>query len=166
MSVFIQPGKTTQDRRTIMSADNAGSYGTTFLGVGGIHASAELAIESIFSETIALAVSDETTSITTGASKITFRIQKGLTISSVRASVTTAPTGSSIIIDINKNGSSILSTKLSIDVSEETSITASSQPVISDHSLVIDDEISIDIDQIGSGTAGTGVKVYLNCIYE
>ena len=35
------------------------------------------------------------------------------------------------------------------------------QAVISDSSLADDSEITIDIDQIGSSTAGAGLKVYL-----
>jgi hypothetical protein len=83
------------------------------------------------------------------------------TLTEVRASVTTAPTGSTIIIDINEGGSTILSTKLSIDASEKTSTTAASAAVISDASLADDAEITIDFDQVGSTIAGAGVKVWL-----
>lgn len=110
---------------------------------------------------IGIACSDETTAITTGTAKATFRMPYAFTLTAVRASVTTAPTGSTIIIDINESGSSILSTKLSIDVSEKTSTTAASAAVISDSSLADDAEITIDFDQVGSTVAGAGVKVWL-----
>jgi hypothetical protein len=84
-----------------------------------------------------------------------------MTLTAVRASVNTAPVGSTLIVDINEGGASILSTRLSIDASETTSTTAASAAVISDSSLADDAEISIDIDQIGSGTAGAGLKVWL-----
>lgn len=84
-----------------------------------------------------------------------------MTVTGVRASVNTAPVGSTIIVDINESGTSILSTKLSIDASEKTSTTAATAAVISDSSLADDAEITIDIDQIGSSTAGTGLKVWL-----
>ena len=64
-------------------------------------------------------------------------------------------------IDINEGGVSILSTVISIDASEKTSTTAATAPVISDSALADDAEITIDIDQIGSLTAGKGLKVYL-----
>ena len=83
------------------------------------------------------------------------------TVQEVRASVTTAPVGSTIIVDINEGGTTILSTKLSIDASEKTSTTAATPPVISDSALADDAEITIDIDQVGSGTAGAGLKVAL-----
>jgi hypothetical protein len=112
-------------------------------------------------EFIALAVSDETTALTTGTAKITFRMPYAFTLSAVRASVTTAPTGSTLVVDINEGGSTILSTKLSIDASEKTSTTAASAAVISDTALADDAEMTIDIDQIGSTIAGAGLKVVL-----
>lgn len=108
-----------------------------------------------------LACSDETTALTTGTAKLTFRMPHAMTLTAVRASVGTAPTGSTLIVDINEGGSTILSTKLSIDASEKTSTTAATPAVISDTALADDAEITIDIDQIGSTIAGAGLKVTL-----
>lgn len=119
------------------------------------------AIDEAKIQNFVIACSDETTDLTVGTDKTQFRLPYGFTLTDVRCSVNTAPTGSTIIVDINENGSSILSTKLSIDVSETTSTTAATQPVISDTSLADDSIISIDIDQIGSTVAGTGLKVVL-----
>lgn len=112
-------------------------------------------------ESLVVACSDETTAITTGVAKTTFRMPYAFTLTEVRASVTTAPTGSTILIDINEAGSTILSTKLMIDASEKTSTTAATPAVISDASLADDAEITIDFDQVGSTIAGAGVKVTL-----
>lgn len=110
---------------------------------------------------IQVAVSDETTDLATGTAKVTFRMPFAMTLTAVRASVNTAPTGSTLVVDINQNASSILSTKLSIDASEKTSTTAATPPVISDTTLDDDAEITIDIDQVGSSTPGKGLKVTL-----
>lgn len=110
---------------------------------------------------IGLACSDETTAITAGTAKVTFRAPCAFTLTAVRASVTTAATGSTIVIDINEAGTSVLSTKLSLDASEKTSTTAASAAVISDSAIADDAEITIDFDQVGSSTAGTGIKVWL-----
>ena len=110
---------------------------------------------------IPIAVSDETTALTTGAAKVTFRMPFAFTLTAVRASVTTAPTGSVLTVDINEGGTSILSTKLTIDASEKTSTTAATPAVISDTALADDAEITIDIDTVGSTVAGAGLKVYL-----
>jgi len=110
-------------------------------------------------ESVVLAASDETTDLSTGTAKVTFRMPYAFTVTEVRASVNTAPVGSTIIVDINEGGTSILSTKLSIDASEKTSTTAATPPVISDSALADDAEITVDIDQIGSSTAGKGLKI-------
>jgi hypothetical protein len=110
---------------------------------------------------IGLACSDETTSLTTGTAKVTFRMPYAMTLTAVRASVTTAPTGSTLVVDVNEGGTSVLSTKLSIDASEKTSTTAATAAVISDSALADDAEITVDIDQIGATIAGAGLKLWL-----
>jgi hypothetical protein len=85
-----------------------------------------------------------------------------MTLTAVRASVTTAPTGATLIVDINEGGSTIMTTnKLSIDATEKTSTTAATAAGITDTALADDAEITIDIDQVGSTVAGAGLKVYL-----
>ena len=124
---------------------------TSILGSGNIATPFELVV----------AASDETTALTTGTAKITFRMPRAITLTSVRASLTTAQASGSIFtIDINESGTSILSTKLTIDNTEKTSTTAATPPVISDVNLADDAEMTIDIDQIGNGTA-KGLKVML-----
>lgn len=112
-------------------------------------------------ESFPIAASDETTAITIGTGKTTFRLPYALTLSAVKASLTTAQaTGAIFTVDINEGGVSILSTKLTIDNTEKTSLTAVTPAVISDTALAADAEITIDVDQVGDGTA-TGLKVYL-----
>tara|TARA_R110000824_G_scaffold8575_1_gene38810 strand:+ start:224 stop:655 length:432 start_codon:yes stop_codon:yes gene_type:complete len=108
-----------------------------------------------------IACSDETSDLETGTNVVRFRMPYTFTLTAVRASVNTAPTGSVLTVDINEGGSTILSTKITIDASETTSTTASTPPVISDSSLADDSIIGIDIDGIGSSNAGTGLKVTL-----
>ena len=112
-------------------------------------------------QSIVVAASDETTALTTGTAKVTFRMPYAFTVSAVRASLTTAQTSGSIFtVDINDGGTTILSTKLTIDNTEKTSTTAATPAVISDTALADDAEITIDIDQVGNGTA-KGLKVAL-----
>ena len=112
-------------------------------------------------EYLVLAASDESTALATGTGKVTFRMPYAFTVSAVRASLSTAQTSGSIFtVDINDSGTSILSTKLTIDNTEKTSKTATTAAVISDTALADDAEITIDIDQIGDGTA-KGLKITL-----
>ena len=128
-------------------------------GPGGVHGQAPAAAGA--AQVIPIAVSDETTALTAGTAKVTFRMPFAFALSAVRASVTTAPTGSVLTVDINEGGTSILSTKLTIDASEKSSVTAAVPAVISDAALADDAEITIDIDGVGSTVAGAGLKVYL-----
>ena len=84
------------------------------------------------------------------------------TVSAVRASLTTVATGGTLVtVDINEGGTTILSTKITIDASESTSTTAATPPVISDTALADDAQMTIDIDAVGNTTAGKGLKVYI-----
>lgn len=112
-------------------------------------------------EYLVCAASDESTALTTGTGKVAFRMPYAMTLSAVRCSLTTAQASGSILtVDINDSGTTILSTKLTIDNTEKTSTTAATSAVISDTSLADDAEITIDIDQIGDGTA-KGLKITL-----
>jgi hypothetical protein len=116
---------------------------------------------SILPAEITIDLGDETTDLTTGTAKHTIRMPYAMNLTDVRALVTTAPTDADLIVDINEAGTTILSTKLSIDDGEKSSFSAATPAVISDPALADDAEITIDIDQIGSTVAGAGLKVTL-----
>ena len=119
-------------------------------------------IQPSLSQSFIVACSDETTALTTGTAKATFRMPYAFTLTAVRASLTTAGTGVNLVtVDINEGGSTILSTKITIDANETTSVSAVTQPVISDASLANDAQMTIDIDQIDSGGVSAGLKVTL-----
>ena len=105
-------------------------------------------------------ISDQTTSLTTGTGKFTFRVPYGATVTGVRASLKTASSSGIPTFDINENSASILSTKLTVDANEKTSTTAATAAVISDSTLVNDAEITIDIDVAGTGAVGGVIYIY------
>ena len=106
------------------------------------------------------ACSDETTLLTTGK-KLTFRMPYAYTVQEVRASLTTVATGSVVTVDINEAGSTILSTKITIDYGDTTSVGASAAPVISDSSLADNAIITIDIDALTGDADEAGLVVYI-----
>jgi hypothetical protein len=113
-------------------------------------------------QSLIVSCSDETTALTTGTAKTTFRMPYAFTVTNVKASLTTAGTGVSLVtVDINEDGTSILSTKITIDATEKTSTTATTPPVILDTSLADDAEMTIDIDTIDTDNVATGLKVYI-----
>lgn len=110
-------------------------------------------------EYLMMALSNEDSDLEVATGVITFRMPYGMTLSSIRANVKTAPTGSILIVDIKQNGTTILSTLLSIDASSKTSVGASTPAVISNTSLADDAEMTVDVTQIGSTIPGTGLKI-------
>jgi hypothetical protein len=122
----------------------------------------ELATKQSKTEVFIIAVSDETTVITTGTNKVRFNIPYAFTVTAVRAALSTASTSGLVTVDINEAGVSILSTKLSMDATEKVSTTAATPAVISDASLADFAEISIDIDAAGANAVGLKVYIYGN----
>ena len=141
------------------------SLGTAALAATGVSNSTDLPTRAqgdarYGAASIIIAVGDETTAITTGTAKVTFRTPCALTGVTVRASLATASSSGIPTVDINDGGVSILSTKLTIDAGELTSVTAATAAVVSDSSLADDAEITIDIDVAGTGAKG--LKVVIN----
>jgi hypothetical protein len=109
---------------------------------------------------LGIAVSDETTALTTGTAKVTFRAPFAFTLTSVRANLNTTSSGAAPAIDINETGSgSIFSTVITIDAGEKTTATADVPAVITDTSIADDGEYTIDIDTAGTGAKG--LKIWL-----
>ena len=77
---------------------------------------------------------------------------------SVQAHVDTPATGQSILVDVNKNGSTILTGSPNI---VEIAAGANSSAIIppGTTSVTVGDYVTVDVDQIGSGTAGADLVV-------
>lgn len=127
-------------------------------------ADAAKAVLNIGTTSIAFAVCDETTALT--ASEVTplstFHTQNAGTWSEVLIGVTIAPTGSTLTCDVHKNGTSIFSTKPTIDDGEKTSVTASVTSVLSDATFAKGDIIELFCDSVGTTVEGAGLKFYFN----
>lgn len=164
-SVYLQPGASAGGGhdgyimcQTLPTVDPAVD-GALWNDGGTLRTSGVTTVNAL--EALILAASDEATAITAGTNKIRFRTPYAFTVTAVRASLSTAQASGSIFtVDVNEAGTSILSTKLTIDNTEKTSTTAATAAVVSDAALADDAEITVDVDQIGDGTA-KGLKVIL-----
>ena len=114
-------------------------------------------------QTIAIACGDETTATAAATAVVTFHMPYAFTLTGIKAGVTTAPVGSVLTVDLNEAGATCLTTKLTIDASEKTSGTAATAAVIGGAGPALADNalMTIDVDGVGSSTAGAGLKVYL-----
>jgi len=113
-------------------------------------------------DTISMAMSDGSTALVTGDTD-PMQAPYNFNLSNAWAGVKTAPTVSSLIVDIKKNGVSITSTKIGIDANEKTSLTGTT-PVFTTTSFTKGDEITGSIYQVGSGETGRSLKLYLEII--
>ena len=113
-------------------------------------------------QSIIVAASDETTAITTGTAKTTWRMPYPFQILAVKASLTTAGgTSGTTTIDINDDGTSIFSTLLTIDQGELTSVTAATSYVLATtgYTILPDSSMTVDVDAISGGGTETGLKI-------
>ncbi|MBH1637326.1 hypothetical protein I5U65_19760 [Stenotrophomonas maltophilia] len=108
------------------------------------------------------------TNITTGTRKDALVLPYGLLLDTVAnggifATLETAQTAGVVLtVDVNRNGTSILSTKLTFDNNERSTTTAATPPVLETGGNILakGDEITIDVDQVGTAAA-KGLRVYL-----
>ena len=90
----------------------------------------------------------------------------GMDLAEVHAEVNTAPAGSTAIIEISKNGAAtqMLSTNITIDATETGSDTAAAAAVIKSdgtEAVAVNDVVQVNVTQVGSSTAGSGLIVTL-----
>jgi hypothetical protein len=98
---------------------------------------------------------------TPGTARIYNDSGRALTIMAVRASVGTAPTGSALVVDVNKNGVTIFTTqgnRPSIPAAGNTSGKVANMDVTA---LADGDYLTVDVDQVGSTTPGSDLTVQI-----
>lgn len=94
-------------------------------------------------------------SVRTGGMRHT--MEESATIQSVRATVGTPPTGASIIVDVNKNGTTIFTGGTDRPTIAAGTNTDTGTPAVT--SLAPGDYLTVDIDQVGSTIPGSDLTV-------
>ena len=106
--------------------------------------------------------SDAGTLVATTNVSFEIPVPVALTILRVYINVKTAPTGATLIVDVNKGGTTIFTTqgnRPTIAISAKTA--ESGTPDVT--TLAKNDILSIDVDQIGSTIAGADLVVQVRC---
>lgn len=99
-----------------------------------------------------------TGTVAVAASTLRTYIPRACTINSVRASVGTAPTGAALIVDVQKNGTTIWPTNTSNRPTIAISaFTATGTPDTT--ALALNDYLTVSVTQIGSTIAGSNLTV-------
>lgn len=86
---------------------------------------------------------------------------QSLTIRNIRVTAGTAPTGASLIVDVNKNGSTIFSTQANRPTITAGNNTSGKVTAINTTTLADGDYLTVDIDQVGSTVAGSNLTVQI-----
>lgn len=143
-------------------------------GYAGLDGSSKLAIAQVptgvTSSTVSLG--DHTHSLTfslptftkngvlfTTTGSLRLPIDGTYTIVGTRLMVGTAPVGASIIVDVNKNGTTIYTTQGNRPTIADGANAGGPGTTPDVTTLVAGDYLTIDVDQIGSGTAGSDLTV-------
>jgi len=95
--------------------------------------------------------------VVAGTNQYRVTLRSAFTVTDAYAYVSTSGTTSAIQVDYNESGTSILSTKQTIDAGENDSTTAATPAVISDTALAANAVISMDTDSADSGNTGAGL---------
>lgn len=113
----------------------------------------------VATQVVGLALGDLSTTITAGSSKAYWVAPYNGTFLGAFGSVLTASSSGVVTYDINVNGSTVLSTKLTIDANETSSITAATPAVFSSTTFNAGDRITLDIDTAGTGAVGPQINI-------
>jgi hypothetical protein len=147
------------DAAQLVGAISGGNADTVRVGSGLQLSSGELRADTA---AMIIACSDETTAITIGDDKVTFRMPFNVTIIGVAGSLSTASSSGLPAFDINGVGDvTIFTTKPTIDANEKTTYTAATASVLDSTKVNIprDTEMTIDIDTAGTGAKGLKVTI-------
>jgi hypothetical protein len=94
--------------------------------------------------------------VATGRSRI--YLAGDYVVETVRAAVNTPPTGAALLVDVNKNGTTIYA-----DQSKRPSIAAGANSAVGNNpdvtTLAAGDYLTVDVDQVGSTVAGADLTV-------
>jgi hypothetical protein len=126
---------------------------------------------SIYGETnLQFIVFDWGTALTTGNGKFYFYVPatlNGFVVQSVHAAMITAPAGADVLINIQKQGvDDIFSTPIKIAAGTLVSIDSGTGVWVINASfstLTTGTIVRVDVDQVGSSTAGSGLYINLTC---
>ena len=145
-------------------------------GYAGLDGSSKVAIAQVptgvTSSTVALGYHTHATSLTfslptftkngvlfTTTGSLRLPIDGTYTIVGTRLMAGTAPSGASIIVDVNKNGTTIYSTQANRPTIADGANAGGPGATPDITSLAAGDYLTIDVDQVGSTTAGSDLTV-------
>jgi hypothetical protein len=97
-----------------------------------------------------------TAAVATGKSRI--YLESDYVVETVRAAVNTAPTGAALVVDVNRNGTTIYTNQSDRpSIAAGTNSATGNNPAVT--TLAAGDYLTVDVDQVGSTAAGADLTV-------
>ena len=122
--------------------------------LSGVTSSVQNQLNLSLKKEISYSASDVSTALTVAVSDIIIYAECAMTITDVMISLGTVQTSGAIFtVDIKKNGTTIFSTKPTIDNTEYTNLLPGTPAVLSITTLAKGDRITTEVTQVGDGTA-------------
>ena len=123
-----------------------------------MHVQGSLTIDGVLAVPIEAYTFAVTGAVTVGTGKSRIYLEDEYVIETVRAAVDTAPTGAALVVDVNKNGTTIYTSE-----TKRPSIAAGTNTDLGDTpdvtTLAAGDYLTVDVDQVGSTAAGSDLTV-------
>ena len=97
------------------------------------------------------------------AGKLRFRVPFACKIRAMTVATDIAPTGASLIFDVNNNGTTLFTTQANRPTIVASGVSASvALPDVT--TLALGDVITVDCDQVGSSVASTGFTIAISVL--
>jgi hypothetical protein len=143
------------------------SFPVTFeAGNGAVPGGTTSTALSIISETAAqpgnIATFSNTGALTVKAGASRYYVEVARNVTTVRAAVGTAPAGAAILVDVNKNGTTIFTGGTGRPSIAAGGNTATGTPQVT--TLAAGDYLTVDVDQIGSTVSGSDLTVQIGLV--
>jgi len=99
----------------------------------------------------------ESGNVSAAAGKIAFTIARAGRIVECRATVGTAPASQALLVNVKKNGTTIFTNQANRVTIAASATSGTGTPEVQEVSA--GDRITVDVDQVGTGTVGAGLAL-------
>ena len=125
---------------------------------GKVYSEDDTGTERLMTHAVEAYTFSVTGAVTVATGKSRIYLEGSYIVETVRAAVNTAPTGAALIVDVNKNGTTIYTTQTARpQIAASSNSATGNSPAVT--TFAAGDYITVDVDQVGSTVAGSDLAV-------